>query len=1443
MALLQLQLPVLQSATAGGAVFETSNSNNMSFLSSASHVGVGCDHSSFPYSLGRAHRQSSASAWSHFWRPSQGNKVISTHQRFSGYAIVSRSDSQLSSESRSSREDGYRSSPRTDSSRRNDFNPEFSSGRDRQDRNYRNSEFNREDSSGGGRQDGYASAPRPDFRRSQGNNLYSSQQRSSGGGRGGGRQNAYASSATSSSRSSDPRRNHQGSNSNFQRGSDDGYGDVDATTRSYPRRGEGDNFNSFQRGRPGGNDGGRPVGARDGARYGARDGGRGRDSRAGGQGKGGKVSGRSSSSNPSPATQTFTPRQSTSQFVSDRTIYRAPWEQRPSRGSGNGSSSSGSTSSWRGTRESDVAEENPLIERLKRMQEEVEDEDEDDDDDAEDDEDFDGLRHDSNRRFRDFNDEVPYDGTRQDSAMARIVEKLSKIPGSREVYRSRGRDGVGVSDEGGVGPKYGQPMFPAVGRGWSTPDNPVPTPGAPSSERFRPDTRFPWEREDGRGEAKAPDKLTRVRPPSMAELTLPEDELKRLRSLGILTRHRIKVGKLGITNSIVEAIHSEWRSAEVVRIKCEGLPAQNMKRTHETIEERTGGLVVWRAGGACLVYRGKDYVPPPLRGMLDFSGLSTSSSVGESEESRAENEAGLEKDSQTEDMEEGVEEQKVEPKIIVPKVSSIYDPELEQEMEEILSTLGPRYDDWTGMKPVPVDADLLGGPDYKFRKPFRQLPYGVKPNLSNVELTNLRRLGRPIPPHFVLGINRGLEGLAGAIVKFWEKSEIVKISVKRGVQNTNHERMAEQLKRLTGGVLLSRDKYFIVLYRGKDFLPPSVAAVLEERRAMTSELQEEEEKARLLPSSTEVSYTSVESSISGTLAETLEAKANWERLQNSEEQLKVAEEARKAQRREVSRRIHRKVAITMAKKHKAELELEKVEKRLRPAGPPVDRENITEEERHMFSKLGLKMHAFLLLGRRGIFDGTVENMHLHWKHRPLVKVIYKATDRVDLEQTARMLEYESGGILVATIPTNKGQAIIVYRGKNYQRPPELRPRTLLTKRQALKRSIEMQRQQALTKHLLTLEKEIETMKADLSKLGADDKEDVHREDDEEDVYREDDEEDVYREDDEEDDEEDGEEDDEESLATTAAAEDSQDETKESTTLDLESPKDDGESIKEVTVRNANKLQNPDLIYRADPLSRRERLILRQQALKEKKRAAHFNVGRSNVLAGLARAIRIHFRKHALVKVGVKGRARGTPVEEILYELEAATGGTLVSHEHSKVILYRGWPEGQQNPTEETGRWEELPPQLRSAMIAEVEADDDYLHESDWEESDDEDGDEDIDGEGDVDKEYFESRAAMDDLEGDDDDEDDDEDEEADVANEYLESRAAMDGLEVDDDSEWGKFEEDDNEDDGYLENALGHLPEKKEKEEEEDDEDKNKAEDEHVSNEGVVNQVAVNDAV
>lgn len=65
----------------------------------------------------------------------------------------------------------------------------------------------------------------------------------------------------------------------------------------------------------------------------------------------------------------------------------------------------------------------------------------------------------------------------------------------------------------------------------------------------------------------------------------------------------------------------------------------------------------------------------------------------------------------------------------------------------------------------------------------------------------------------------------------------------------------------------------------------------------------------------------------------------------------------------------------------------------------------------------------------------------------------------EIETTARILEAESGGILVGIERVRKGYAIIVYRGKNYQRPAMLRPQTLLSKREALKCYKEAQRRE------------------------------------------------------------------------------------------------------------------------------------------------------------------------------------------------------------------------------------------------------------------------------------------------------------------------------------------------------------------------------------------------
>lgn len=107
-------------------------------------------------------------------------------------------------------------------------------------------------------------------------------------------------------------------------------------------------------------------------------------------------------------------------------------------------------------------------------------------------------------------------------------------------------------------------------------------------------------------------------------------------------------------------------------------------------------------------------------------------------------------------------------------------------------------------------------------------------------------------------------------------------------------------------------------------------------------------------------------------------------------------------------------------------------------------------------------------GRCGVFDGTIENMHLHWKYWELVKKIVKAKTFERVKKIALALEAESGGVLVSVDKVSKGYSVIVYRGKDYQRPPTLRPKNLLTKRKALARLIELQRHEVCIQTLILL---------------------------------------------------------------------------------------------------------------------------------------------------------------------------------------------------------------------------------------------------------------------------------------------------------------------------------------------------------------------------------------
>ncbi|KAF5479535.1 hypothetical protein F2P56_000346 [Juglans regia] len=842
-----------------------------------------------------------------------------------------------------------------------------------------------------------------------------------------------------------------------------------------------------------------------------------------------------------------------------------------------------------------------------------------------------------------------------------------------------------------------------IDRSWSTPENPVPEPGTGSAiARYHEVRREVFKQKAL--ERKDKKEKREERAPTLAELTLNENELRRLRKIGIETRKKLKIGKAGITEGIVNGIHERWRHFEVVKIVCEDLCRKNMKRTHDLLERTTGGLVVWRSGSKIVLYRGANYKYPYF---LSDEILKNETSTDALPDPNMDD-GGSDKMESCSPSIDGVESSITSPtkKISQPKlIQGVGRPnrvrfqlpgeaQLAEVADRLLEGLGPRFTDWWGYDPLPVDADLLPAVVPGYRRPFRLLPYGVKPILTNDEMTTLKRLGRPMACHFALGRNRNLQGLAASIVKLWEKCEIAKIAVKRGVQNTNSEMMAAELKRLTGGVLLSRDSEFFVLYRGKDFLPLSVCSAIEERRKHV--IHGEKERANCSTSVTTAQELKLGNAEGGSESELDGA--------NYEEKGGISEQRMLRSTEAVIKRTSIKLSMALEKKAKAEKLLAELEEAEIPQAPEIDKEGITEEERNMLRKVGLRMKPFLLMGRRGIFDGTVENMHLHWKYRELVKVISKEKSIEAVHQEARTLESESGGILVAVERVNKGYAIIVYRGKNYKRPASLRPQTLLNKREAMKRSLEAQRRKSLKLHVLKLNRNIDDLKLQLAK----DKHGAHSasmnfnegvdvpinnilqstQQDEviglsamyegdpagrveiessESVGKET-HANVFM-------DKNGE---VGAAVSTSFPDNFMSEGKrhsavvEDCAFNNKAKELSDKSVKtdskpdQITIENGSKMPR-----RALQLSNKERLLLRKQALKMKKRPV-LAVGRSNIVTGVAKTIMAHFKKHPLAIVNVKGRAKGTSVQEVVFLLEQATGAVLVSQEPSKVILYRGW---------------------------------------------------------------------------------------------------------------------------------------------------------------------------
>lgn len=89
--------------------------------------------------------------------------------------------------------------------------------------------------------------------------------------------------------------------------------------------------------------------------------------------------------------------------------------------------------------------------------------------------------------------------------------------------------------------------------------------------------RLPW---------KGGDKLRKSNA-ELAEKLIPEAQLKRLRNAALRMVERIKVGSGGVTQELVDSIQDKWKVDEIVKLRFEGPPSHNMKRTHDILEVHT----------------------------------------------------------------------------------------------------------------------------------------------------------------------------------------------------------------------------------------------------------------------------------------------------------------------------------------------------------------------------------------------------------------------------------------------------------------------------------------------------------------------------------------------------------------------------------------------------------------------------------------------------------------------------------------------------------------------------------------------------------------------------------------------------------------------------------------------------------------------------------------
>ncbi|KAK4749057.1 hypothetical protein SAY87_026506 [Trapa incisa] len=177
-----------------------------------------------------------------------------------------------------------------------------------------------------------------------------------------------------------------------------------------------------------------------------------------------------------------------------------------------------------------------------------------------------------------------------------------------------------------------------------------------------------------------------------------------------------------------------------------------------------------------------------------------------------------------------------------------------------------------------------------------------------------------------------------------------------------------------------------------------------------------------------------------------------------------------------------KILYKLRKARKKEERLDEALKKIEPkesSETTHDPEILTPEEHFFFLKMGRKCKNYVPVGRRGIYQGVILNMHLHWKKHQTLKVIVKTFSHEEVKEIAVELARLTGGIV---LDIDEENTIIMYRGKNYCQPPTeiMSPRVTLSRKKALDKSKYRDGLRAVRRYIPRLEQDLKLLQAQCS---------------------------------------------------------------------------------------------------------------------------------------------------------------------------------------------------------------------------------------------------------------------------------------------------------------------------------------------------------------------------